>query len=79
MSLFIYFFNRVGLELYSNISAFISDLPTPPGVTTPLDTEHFSTRDSSGSTSQAANVSEAIELGARALLVDEDIRYVFYL
>lgn len=56
-----------------NISAFISNLPTPPGVANPLDTGRFSTRDSSGSTSQAANVSEAIELGARALLVDEDI------
>eukprot|EP00536_Pseudo-nitzschia_multiseries_P016100 jgi/Psemu1/220148/e_gw1.1019.44.1 len=56
-----------------NISAFISNLPTPPGVKTALDTEHFSTRDSSGSTSQAANVSEAIEFGAKALLVDEDI------
>ena len=63
-------------HMQSNISAFISNLPTPPGVTTPLDTQHFSTRDSSGSTSQAANVSEAIEFGAKALLVDEDIRYV---
>ncbi len=60
----------------SNISAFISNLPTPPGVTKTLDTAHFSTRDSSGSTSQASNVVEAIELGAKALLVDEDIRYV---
>ena len=60
----------------SNISAFISNLPTPPGVTKTLDTKHFSTRDSSGSTSQASNVVEAIELGAKALLVDEDIRYV---
>lgn len=38
-----------------------------------MDTKHFSTRDSSGSTSQATNVAEAIELGARAILVDEDI------
>jgi hypothetical protein len=38
-----------------------------------LDTQHFSSRDSSGSTSQAANVSEAIEMGASALLIDEDI------
>jgi len=57
----------------SNISAFVSNLPTPPGVQTALDTKHFSTRDSSGSTSQATNVAEAIELGARAILVDEDI------
>jgi hypothetical protein len=56
-----------------NVSAFISNLPTVPGVTKVLDTQHFSTRDSSGSTSQAANVSEAIEMGASALLVDEDI------
>jgi len=56
-----------------NISAFVSNLPTPPGVQTALDTKHFSTRDSSGSTSQATNVAEAIELGARAILVDEDI------
>ena len=56
-----------------NVSAFISNLPTPPGVTTTIDTQHFSTRDSSGSTSQAANVSEAIEMGASALLVDEDV------
>jgi hypothetical protein len=56
-----------------NISAFISNLPTPPGVTKTLDTSHFSTRDSSGSTSQAANVSEAIEMGTTAMLVDEDV------
>ena len=59
----------------SNISAFISNLPTPPGVKTSIDTQHFSTRDASGSTSQATNVIEAIEFGAKALLVDEDIRY----
>ncbi|OEU16650.1 hypothetical protein FRACYDRAFT_169632 [Fragilariopsis cylindrus CCMP1102] len=57
----------------SNISAFISNLPTPPGVKTSIDTQHFSTRDASGSTSQATNVIEAIEFGAKALLVDEDI------
>lgn len=58
-----------------NISAFISNLPTPPGADKALDTQHFSTRDASGSTSQAANVVEAIEMGATAMLVDEDIRY----
>jgi hypothetical protein len=57
-----------------NISAFISNLPTPPGVDKALDTRQFSTRDASGSTSQAANVVEAIEMGATAMLVDEDIR-----
>jgi hypothetical protein len=56
-----------------NISAFISNLPTPPGVEKALDTRHFSTRDSSGSTSQASNVAEAIEMGATAMLVDEDV------
>jgi hypothetical protein len=56
-----------------NIRAFISNLPTPPGVEKALDTQHFSSRDSSGSTSQAANVSEAIEMGATAMLVDEDV------
>jgi len=56
-----------------NISAFISNLPTPPGVTKIVDTKKFSTSDSSGSTSQAANVSEAIEMGCRAMLIDEDI------
>lgn len=56
-----------------NISAFISNLPTPPGVTKAVDTKHFSTSDSSGSTSQAANVSEAIEMGCQAMLIDEDI------
>ena len=48
-------------------------MPTPPGVEKSLDTRHFSSRDSSGSTSQAANVVEAIEMGASALLVDEDV------
>lgn len=38
-----------------------------------MDTQHFSSRDSSGSTSQAANVVEAIEMGASALLIDEDV------
>eukprot|EP00934_Nitzschia_sp_Nitz4_P000585 Nitzschia sp. Nitz4//scaffold190_size42200//30078//33516//NITZ4_007394-RA/size42200-processed-gene-0.52-mRNA-1//-1//CDS//3329540150//585//frame0 len=56
-----------------NISAFISNLPTPPGVSKAVDTTHFCTKDSSGSTSQAANVSEAVEMGATAMLVDEDV------
>ena len=58
---------------HCNISAFISNLPTPPGATHTVDTTKFSTRDSSGSTSQAANVSEAMEMGCRAMLIDEDI------
>jgi predicted ABC-class ATPase len=56
-----------------NVSGFISNLPTPPGVTKAPDTTHFSSGEASGSTSQAANVIEAIEMGARAFLVDEDV------
>jgi len=56
-----------------NVSAFISNLPTPPGASKALDTTHFSSGEASGSTSQAANVVEAIEMGATALLVDEDV------
>ena len=52
---------------HCNVSAFISNLPTPS-----LDTSRFSTGEASGSTSQATNVSESIEMGASALLVDED-------
>lgn len=50
-----------------NVSAFISNLPTGGNTNT------FSTRDASGSTSQAANVIEGLECGASALLVDEDV------
>lgn len=56
-----------------NISAFISNLPTVPGVTSAINTAKFSTNEASGSTSQASNVSEAIEMGASAMLVDEDV------
>lgn len=56
-----------------NVSAFISNLPTPPGITKQIDTTHFSSCEASGSTSQAANVSEAIEMGAQVFLVDEDV------
>lgn len=49
-----------------NISPFINDLPNKK------DTSDFSTEDASGSTSQAANVTEAIQAGAKTLLVDED-------
>jgi hypothetical protein len=56
------------------VAAFISNLPGNG-----LDTTRFSTMDASGSTSQAANVVEALESGASALLVDEDVsvRIVF--
>ena len=50
----------------TDISMFINDLPNGK------DTKAFSTEDASGSTSQAANVVEAMEAGARALLIDED-------
>ncbi len=50
----------------TDISAFINNLPLQQ------DTTSFSTQNASGSTSQAAFVSEVIEMGARALLMDED-------
>ncbi len=49
-----------------DISAFVGPLP---GV---LDTRSFSTNAASGSTSQAAAIREALEMGARLLLLDED-------
>ena len=50
----------------TDISMFISDLPNGK------DTTAFSTEDASGSTSQAANVVEALEADASLLLIDED-------
>lgn len=49
-----------------DISMFIRNLPNG------RDTKNFSTQDASGSTSQAANVVEAVEAGSRVLLIDED-------
>ncbi len=49
-----------------NISAFINNLPRGK------DTTFFSTLNASGSTSQAANIVEALEAGAKLLLIDED-------
>lgn len=49
-----------------DISMFINHLPNGK------DTAHFSTEDASGSTSQAANVVEAMEAGAKVFLIDED-------
>jgi len=49
-----------------DISAFIADLPRGRS------TRAFSSDDASGSTSQAANIVEAVEAGARGLLLDED-------
>ena len=55
----------------ADIHAFIGDLPAA-GTSTPRQTRCFSTTDASGSTSQAANIVEAIEVGAQGLLLDED-------
>ena len=49
-----------------NISGFINNLPGNK------DTIAFSTENASGSTSQAANVAEALEYGTSLLLIDED-------
>ena len=49
-----------------DISPFITNLPSG------TDTRCFSTTNASGSTSQAANLVEAIESGASTLLIDED-------
>ncbi|MBU0992796.1 MAG: ABC-ATPase domain-containing protein [Proteobacteria bacterium] len=50
----------------TDISPFITNLPFKK------DTKAFSTQNASGSTSQAATISEGIEAGARVLLLDED-------
>lgn len=49
-----------------DISMFINHLPNK------ADTVHFVTENASGSTSQAAQTIEAMESGARVLLIDED-------
>ena len=49
-----------------DISNFLQSLPQIK------DTEHFSTKDASGSTSMAAAISEAIEMESKLLLFDED-------
>ncbi|QGU06957.1 putative ATPase of the ABC class [Corynebacterium occultum] len=49
-----------------NISPFLADLPGG------VDTTSFSTTNASGSTSQAANLVEALEVGTSLLLIDED-------
>jgi predicted ABC-class ATPase len=49
-----------------DISPFINHLPQGRSTT------QFSTANASGSTSQAANIMEALEVGAKVLLVDED-------
>ncbi|WP_415505010.1 P-loop domain-containing protein, partial [Actinomyces slackii] len=49
-----------------DLTPFISHLPAG------RDTASFTTRNASGSTSQAASIIEAVEAGATALLLDED-------
>jgi predicted ABC-class ATPase len=49
-----------------DISAMIGELPGGRS------TQNFSTPNASGSTSQAANIAEALEIGTSLLLVDED-------
>ena len=49
-----------------DISPFIKNLPNKK------DTVRFSTEDASGSTSQAANLMEALESGSSLILIDED-------
>jgi predicted ABC-class ATPase len=49
-----------------DISAMIGELPGGRS------TQNFSTPNASGSTSQAANIAEALEIGTSVLLVDED-------
>lgn len=48
------------------ITPFIANLPFGK------DTDEFSSEDASGSTSQAANIMEALEVGAQVLTIDED-------
>lgn len=49
-----------------NISPFINNLPNGQS------TKEFSTENASGSTSQATNIMEALELNTKLLLIDED-------
>jgi predicted ABC-class ATPase len=49
-----------------DISPFINHLPSK------TDTARFSSPNASGSTSQSANIMEALEVGASCLLIDED-------
>jgi len=49
-----------------DVSSFISNLPTGER------TDRFSTLNASGSTSMAASIIEAIELGVEVILIDED-------
>ena len=56
-----------------DISMFIRNLPNGKN------TEAFSTEDASGSTSQAANVIEAMEAGCMTLLMEEDTSATYFM
>ena len=49
-----------------DVTPFITDLPGDP------DSRSFNTTNASGSTSMAANIQEALEVGCKLLLIDED-------
>ena len=49
-----------------DISSFIDKLPMN------INTKCFTTKDASGSTSMAASVNEAVEIGCKAIIIDED-------
>jgi len=57
----------------TNISPIVRELPLQGS------TENFTTKNASGSTSQAANLLEALELGANTILIDEDASAVNFL
>ncbi|MDR1831048.1 MAG: ABC-ATPase domain-containing protein [Candidatus Fibromonas sp.] len=57
----------------TNISPLVRELPLK-GIT-----EKFTTKNASGATSQAANLIEALELGASTILIDEDASAVNFL
>jgi len=66
-------FSTIKIRAYSgryvekvNISTFINNLPLQKNTT------QFSTENASGSTSQAASIMEAVEVGTDVLLMDED-------
>ena len=62
----ILFMTIPAVAIGGQVSPFINNLPFGKG------TQHFSTENASGSTSQAANIMEALEVGCRLLLIDED-------
>jgi len=57
----------------TNISPLVRELPLQGS------TENFTTKNASGSTSQATNLLEALELGANTILIDEDASAVNFL